>query len=76
MLFALLLWGMPRGRSTMFKRIALALLLLGTVMATAGISLAPTAALADPRIPVNAASDCQGKEISLRSVEQPEEGRL
>jgi hypothetical protein len=51
MLFALLQSGMPRGRSTMFKRIALALLLLGTVMVTAGISLAPTAALAEPPDP-------------------------
>jgi hypothetical protein len=38
-------------RPTMLKRIALALLLLGTVMTTAGISLAPTAALAEPPDP-------------------------
>jgi hypothetical protein len=35
----------------MVKRIALALLLLGTVLATGGISLAPTAALAAPPDP-------------------------
>ena len=35
----------------MFKRIALALLLLGTVLATGGISLAPTAAFAHAEPP-------------------------